>query len=43
MILVMLQACTLLILREVHYSIRYRCALIVVRYIIRCIKGVALR
>ena len=41
MILVMLQACTLLISREVHYSMRYKCVFIVMRYIIKCIKGVA--
>ena len=43
MILMMLQACTLVILREVYYSIRYRCVLIIVRCIIKCIKGVAWR
>ena len=43
MILVILQACSLLISQEVHYSMRYRCALIAMRRIIRCIKGVAWR
>ena len=37
----MLQACTLIISREVHYNMRYKCALIAVRYTIKCIKSVA--
>ena len=37
----MLQACTLLISQEVHYSMRYKYALIVVKCTIKYIKGVA--
>ena len=37
----MLQACTFLNLQEVHYSMSYRSALIVIRYTIKYIKGVA--
>ena len=41
MILIILQAYTLLISQEVHYSIRYKYALIAVRYTIKYTKGVA--